>query len=54
MHYKNTENYLCFRGILEEAEKLIRPKIVEILAEFLNQEAGRVEDKIDLVYRIRS
>lgn len=33
---------------------MIRPKMVEILTEYFNQEPGRVEDKTDIVYRVRS
>lgn len=50
MKQYRTETYMRFRGI-KEADEIIRPKMVEILAEYLNQELEKVENKTDLVYR---
>lgn len=54
MQYRATGNYLQFRGIEEEQDKDIRTKMAGLIAEFLNEETDRVEDKIDLVYRVHS
>lgn len=40
-----TENYLCFRGIEEQEDEVIRDRMVEILAEHLQQEPERVEER---------
>lgn len=52
--YRATENFLHFRGIEEEEDEQIRGRMIETLAEFLQQEPERVEDKVDLIYRVQS
>lgn len=48
------ETYLRFHGIPEQTDEVIRTRMVEILAQYMNQEPEGVEAKTDLVYRVRS
>lgn len=43
MQYKVMETYLRFRSIPEEIDEMLRPKMVEISAQHLSQEADTLE-----------